>query len=205
MTLGYRLVPLSCPSCGAPLQAEPDDVIYYCTGCRNGYLLDRASGQLGPLPVTFLAAAGKVVTRHLPFWWLPARVQLLERSTEGGGGLMSLFGKSPQGAGDALDVNFAIPAYLAPLSRLVPLAQRYTGSFPNAGELLAERLTGGAMRVEDAQTWAHFALISAEAAKPDLLTQLRYTITFGEARLLGVPFVGEAAALRDAFFGLPAT
>lgn len=48
------------------------------------------------------------------------------------------------------------------------------------------------------------SLISAEAAKPDTLTQLRYRIDFGEARLLGVPFVGQPGALRDAFFGLPA-
>lgn len=204
MAIGYRLVPLSCPSCGAALRAEPDDVVYYCTACRNGYLLERPTGMLRPTPVTFLAASGKVVARHLPFWLLPSRVQFIERATQEGGGFMKLFASAPSASGDTFEVNFAIPAYAAPLPALVALAQRYTGSFPGAGELLAEGLTGGALRVEDAQTWAHFALISAEAAKPDTLTQLRYRIDFGEARLLGVPFVGQPGALRDAFFGLPA-
>jgi hypothetical protein len=204
MALGYRLVPLSCPACGAPIAAEADDVVFYCTACKNAHLLDRSTGALAPIAVTFLAAPAMAVTRRLPFWLLPARVELLERSTEGGGGLLHLFdGGAPSSAGNA-DVSFAVPAFAAPLTVAVELAKRYSAQFPAAGELVGEALTGGSLRVEDARTWAEFALISAEMAKPDKLTQLRYRLTFGDARLLGVPFVGAAGSLRDAFFGLPA-
>ncbi len=209
MAIGYRLVPLSCPACGAPLAAEPDDVVYYCTACRNAHLLERATGTLRPIAVTFLAAPAQAAARRLPFWLLPARVTLLERSTDGGG-LMRLFGGGNTGAGGAggagetVETSFAIPAFQAPLAVAVDLARRYTAQLPATGELIGEHLTGGVMRVEDAEKWAHFTLISAEAGKPDLLTQLRYRIDFGDARLLGVPFVGAAGALRDAFFGLPA-
>ncbi len=206
MAVGYRLIPLSCPACGAPLQADADDVVYYCTACKNGHLLERATGELRPVAVSFLAAPGKAIARRLPFWLLPAKVELLERATEGGGGFMQLFGaasSSPQ----RLEVSFAVPAFPTPLSAAVELAKRYTAQLsPGAGEgeLLGEALTGGALRVEDARKWAEFALVASELSKPDLLTQLRYRIAFGEARLLGVPFVGTAGALRDAFFGLPA-
>jgi len=207
MPLGYRLVPLSCPACGAPIAADADDVVYYCTACKNGHLLDRASGQLVPVAVSFLAAPGKSVARRLPFWLLPAKVELLERSTEGGGGFLRLFAASTDSTPERMDVNFAVPAFAAPLSPAIELAKRYSAQLANqngAGELLGEALTGGALRIEDAKKWAEFALVATEVAKPDLLTQLRYRIAFGEARLLGVPFVGAPGALRDAFFGLPA-
>lgn len=204
MAIGYRLVPLSCPACGAPLQADGDDVVYYCTACRNAHLLDRATGALRPVGVAFLAAPGKAVARRLPFWMLPARVDIVERATEGGGGILQLFGAGATGAGDRGDVTFAVPAFAAPLERAIELAKRYSTQLPATGELLGEHLTGGALRVEDAETWAEFALVAAELAKPDKLTQLRYRIAFGEPRLLGVPFVGAPGALRDAFFGLPA-
>jgi len=207
MAVGYRLIPLSCPSCGAPLSADADDVVYYCTACKNGHLLERATGELRAIPVSFLAAPGKAIARRLPFWLLPAQVELLERTTEGGGGFMRLFASTSNSGSDRMDVRFAVPAFAAPLSAAVELAKRYTAQLSQGapeGELLGEALTGGALRVEDAKKWAEFALVATEVAKPDLLTQLRYRIEFGEARLLGVPFVGGPGALRDAFFGLPA-
>jgi len=217
MAVGYRLIPLSCPACGAPLSADSDDVVYYCTACKNGHLLERATGELKPVPVSFLAVPGKAISRRLPFWLLPATVELLERTTEGGGGFMRLFASTADSGSDRRDVRFAVPAFAAPLSAAVELAKRYTAQLSQGapvqgalahgepdGELLGEALTGGALRVEDAKKWAEFALVATEIAKPDLLTQLRYRIAFGEARLLGVPFVGAPGALRDAFFGLPA-
>lgn len=212
MSLGYRLLPLDCRRCGAALAAEGEDVVYYCTACRSGFRLregEEAEGPSGdplePVEVGFVTLPGGVATRYLPFWLLPARLTLAERKSSGGSlrGLLRFFtgGEaetgSPPGEG-----TFAIPAFAAPLAEAAALASRYTQALPRLGEKLGERLTGGTTGVEDAKKLAHFTLIASEAEKPDTLQALRYSIEFGPARLLGVPFVDRGGRLADAHFGL---
>lgn len=202
---GYRLVALECPSCGAPLAAEGEDVVYYCTACRNGFRFDDAAGALTPVEVSFVALSNVVADRYLPFWLLPARVAILERAAGGSPfrGLMSLFlGQGGGGAPRGGDGTFAVPAFRASLAAVTELAKRYTVELPKLGERLGERLTGGCYGATDAQKLAHYALIATEVEKPDLLRQLRYEIEFGTPRLLGVPFVERGDRLADALFGV---
>jgi len=43
----FALVALDCPSCGAGIRADGQDVVYYCTACRNGYRFEQTmTGQL---------------------------------------------------------------------------------------------------------------------------------------------------------------
>jgi hypothetical protein len=205
---GFRLLPLSCPGCGAPIAAEGEDVIYYCTACRSAYRLaprqSPGSAVLEPVEVSFVAVAGKVAQRYLPFWLLPAKVEIFERKAAGGG-LRSLlnFFTGDRGGGPGMG-TFAIPAFDCPVDRATALAHRYTEAFPRLGERLGEKLTGGRLSVEDAQKLAHFTLIASEAEKPDTLEELRYAITFSPASLLGVPFVLKIDLYVDALFSLPA-
>lgn len=192
---GFTLKPLDCPSCGAGLAAEGEDVVFYCTACRNGYLFERASGALSPVDVSFVALTGKQASRYLPFWVLPARVAIRDRS--GRGPALSLLLRSESG-------SFAVPAFATSLARSTALVSRYTRELPRLGERLGERLTGGSLRIEDARTLARFALVEAEVKAPDTLTTLAFDVDFGEPRLLGVPFVGPRGQEADAFFGLPA-
>lgn len=222
---GFRLQVLACPQCGAPLAAEGDDVVYYCTACASGFLLRTeadgpgagstggrgaevtAPGEgLNRVEVSFVTAPGAAVARHLPFWLLPATVTIQSREAAGGSvaGLLRFF----SGGGDAGTAGgpargaFAIPAFEAPLSTLTELAMRYTQALPRLGEKLGERLTGGRLTPADAEKLAHFTLIATEAAQPDTLRNLVYTIDFGAPSLLGVPFVARGDRLADAAFGI---
>ena len=212
MSAAFRLVRLDCSQCGAPLAAEGDDVVYYCTACRSGFRLEGgeagdAEERLERVEVAFVTLPGGTASRYLPFWLLPARVTLSERKASGGTfrGLARFFlgGEaetgSPPGEG-----TFAIPAFDAPLAQVTALAQRYTQALPSLGERLGERLTGGCTSVEDAKKLAQFALIASEAEKPDTLQSLAYSIDWGPPRLLGVPFLDRGGRLADAHFGLAA-
>lgn len=200
-----RLVPLDCPTCGEAVEAEGDDVVYYCTACRNGYRFHTGKADLVPTEVSFVSAPNVSAELYLPFWLLPARVELLQRDARGKSfsGLMGLFmGTEHDEGGRRREGTFAVPAFHTPLRAAARLTRRYTEQLPQLGERLGERLLGGRYGVEDAQKLAHYALIASEVEKPDLLKQLRYEIEFGTARLLGVPFVAGEKGLADAVFGI---
>lgn len=204
MVSEFELVPLDCPTCGAGMKAEGEDVVYYCVACRNGYRFDAETRGLTGVEVSFVALSQSSVDHYKPFWLLPARVTIHEREAKGGGfsGLMSLFfggGESKRAAGEG---TFVIPAFRVPLAAVSELTRRYTEALPSLGERLGERLLGGCFGVEDAQKLAHYALIASEVNKPDTLTHLRYDLEFGPARLLGVPFTRQDNKTTDAIFGI---
>ena len=206
MSAGYELVPLDCPSCGAAVAAEGEDVVYYCTACRNGYRFDTPERQLEPVEVAFVSLPGVAVEHYRPFWLLPAQVSIHERDAAGGGftGLMGFFfGRGDSGPSDGRG-TFVVPAFHAPLPAVTTLVRRYTEKLPELGEKLGERLVGGRYGVGDAKKLAHYSLIASEIDKPDTLRQLRYEIRFGEPRLLGVPFVRREGSPVDALFGIAA-
>lgn len=201
VTSEFALVPLDCPSCGAGIRADAKDVVYYCTACRNGYRFEQESRTLEPVEVGFVALPTKPVDFYLPFWLLPAKVTLTERTAVGGSfsGLLRFF-TGDRGEESGREGTFAIPAFQAPLPAVTDLAQRYTEVLPTLGEKLGERLVGGCYRVADARKLAHFCLVASEVNKPDTLKQLRYEIEFGPERLLGVPFVRHGKRAQDAIF-----
>ncbi len=197
----FELVPLDCPTCGAAVDARGEDVVYYCTACRNGYSFDVASRSLEPIEVAFATAPNVAVDGYLPFWMLPARIGIHQRQASGAsfGGLMSFFlgdgGESGLGPGEG---TFAVPAFHCSLAALTAFTRAYTLHSVHLGERLGERLLGGRYGVGDARKLAHYALIASEIGKSDTLTRLEYDIEFAEARLLGVPFVRDGDRLRDA-------
>jgi hypothetical protein len=201
---GFELVPLDCPACGAPLAAEADDVVFYCTACGSGFRHEpEAPRALAPVEVGFVLAPTTPAAGWLPFWLLPARLEILRR--DAAGGLLSgLLGLLAGGEGEApADPAFLIPAFALPIERLVDVAVQYTTRRPHLGERLGERLTGGVHGPEDAAKLAHYALITVEAEKRDTLRDVDYRLELGTPRLLGVPWVAAGGERRDALFGIP--
>ena len=204
MTTGYELVPLDCPSCGAAVKADGEDVVYYCVACRNGYRFDLEAKTLVPMEVAFVSLPNVAVELYRPFWLLPATIRITQRDASGGGfrGLMNFFlGDDDEGPSSGQG-TFAVPAFHAPLPAVAALTRRYTEKLPELGEKLGERLLGGCYGVLDAKKLAHYALIASEVEKPDTLKQLRYEIDFGQPRLLGAPFVRRDGKVVDAIFGI---
>jgi len=201
-TDGFSLVPLECVTCGAPMGAEGMDVVFYCSACRSGYRFDKGSRGLVPVEVTFVSRPDLAVDLYKPFWLIPAEVRILDREAEGRGfsGLLSRFFDSGEVAGDIGSGSFAIPAFDLEIDRRIELSRRYTNELPAIEQKLGERLVGGCYDLEDAKKIAHYGIIATEVDKPDLLKNIRYEVQFGESRLLGVPFVEQAGAVKDAFF-----
>jgi len=213
----FRLAVLDCPTCAAPLDAESADVVFYCTACRNGYRLERsgdgvAPARLAPVEVSFLSMPNAAVERWVPFWYLPAKIDLQGRS----GGrrkhqfrdfqlLTKLFPNEQPGARSkgSGDLTFAVPAFRTGIQNVQRLIYEYTYRAPKVADRIGEKLTGGVYGVRDAQKLAHYALITAEIRKPDTLKDLHYKIDFGEASLIGVPAVRHGDAWRDALFSVP--
>ena len=199
-----RLVPLDCPGCGESVEAEGEDVVYYCVACRNGYRFVEGPDSLERTEVAFVSSPSVSAELHLPFWLLPARVAIHERDAAGGSlsGLLALFSGGDQSPRGRREGTFAVPAFHASLDSATRLTRQYTEKLPELTERLGERLVGGRYGVEDAQKLAHYAVVASEVEKPDTLRQLRYEIEFGPARLLGVPFVRKERRLVDAVFGI---
>lgn len=198
---GFALVPLDCPTCGAVVAADGEDVVFYCTACRNGYEYQPEEPHLTPVEVGFVAAPNRVVEKYLPFWLLEADVELASRGARSAPSLVRSFFGSDESAGSH-GGKFVIPAFRADLDATVDLARRYTRDFPQLDELLGERLIGGCFGIEDARKLAHFAVIAGEVDKGGVLRSLDYSIRFGASRLLGVPFAREGEVWKDALYGI---
>ena len=200
----FTLVPLDCPTCGAGVRAHGEDVVYYCTACRNGYRLEPSDWSLHLVETAFVAAPQIEVREYRPFWLLPAKIDIARRQASGGGftGLLRSFLGNDQDDGRRGEGIFAVPAFRAPLDAVTRLVRSYTPALPALQEKLGEHLLGGCYGREDAEKLAHYALIATEVEKPDTLQDLSYQIEFREPRLLGVPFCSRAGKTRDAIFGI---
>lgn len=201
---GFSLVPLECESCGASISAEGQDVVYYCSACRNGYRYDPHVGGLASVEVDFLSRPDVEVDLYKPFWLLPAKIEIAHRDAKSAtfsGILDFFFGSDRDGEGSGSG-RFAVPAFQVAIGRAIDLCRRYSAEMPRTRTKLGERLVGGIYDVTDAQKMARYAVMASEVDKPDLLRDLRIEIEFGQPGLIGVPFVENAGVIKDVFFNL---
>jgi hypothetical protein len=203
----FELVPLDCPQCGASVDAEAEDVVFYCVACRNGYRFDEEFRRLEKLEVAFVSAPHVAARRYAPFWALEARVVIEQRTSAGVDPVkwLARFFSAGDSVGEEHSQGtgtFIVPAFDIPLATTLALTRRYTAAVPQLGERMGERLTGGRYGIDDARKLAHFAVIAAEVEKRDTLRYLHYRIEFGSSRLLGAPLVMDGEVWKDGLFGL---
>jgi hypothetical protein len=199
-SVGFALVPLDCPTCGAALAAAGEDVVFYCTACRNGYRYQLEEPHLAPLEVMFVAASNFAAERYFPFWAIEAQFEVRRQTGRSLQSLVGAFFKGGDSPGPGKG-TFVIPAFQADLDATLELIRLYTHELPKLDQLLGEKLTGGRLDVEDAKKLAHFAVIAAEVDRGGVLRSLDYSMSFGSARLLGIPFAREGDGWKDAVYG----
>ena len=201
MSLEYKLRALTCGKCGSGLVVEVNDNITYCTSCGSGFEIE--DGDLKPIEINFAAAAirgdGEMV--YKPFWFIKAHIEVHERKAAGNF-LKNMFGGSNENASGEL--AFYIPAFYCSLDSMKNLATQFTVRNPVASpQKYNTKLVGFAYGKEDAKKLAEFILISLEAEKSDTMKSFKYTITFNDMEILGIPFYkGADGRYTDAVLGI---
>jgi hypothetical protein len=193
-----KIVPLTCGTCGNPMEADTGDVVFYCTDCGSGFQL--VGDRIEPLEVVFLEAKKGSVSEYLPFWILDVTVQLRHRDARGGAisFISDLFGKGKSSGRRP----FYIPAFDVPLPKLKELAIAFTRAQPPFTDKVSGKLPGGKYTRHDAEMMARYVFLSLEAQKPDTLQSLSYSLVVHQAGLLGVPFSRRGDGRFDAVLGI---
>ena len=96
---GLRLVALKCEKCGSLLDADQNDVVYYCNNCDTGYELINEKDELVPAEVDFALPANVMDAEiiYYPFWVFDADVEISSRDASGTGILGDIFKKKGGG------------------------------------------------------------------------------------------------------------
>ena len=190
MTL--RLIALDCPACGSAMQGEGRDVIFFCSHCGSGALLE-ADGLDVIEASALLPAAGRHARIWRPAWRIDTEVTVADRRRAGG--------RETEGwQGERV---FVVPAFELPLTDLVLLARALSEVAATAGEVPREPIRGGVLSVADALTVARHLVIGDEIRKPDMLESVDVDIRERSHRLLATPFEeGGDGRLRCAVTGV---
>lgn len=177
------LIPLMCIRCQTPILAKPDEVAWVCANCGQGMLLDDAKG-LQPLDFHFNAGLADG-SPGKPVWVVEANVKL-RRSTYRGNesDSMAAFWSAPR--------RFFIPAYELPLDALVTYGVGAVQQNPvlAAASPVAEPVEAIkavfipiTVHPHDLSPLVEFIVVAIEAARKDMLKELAFEVTLGEAQL----------------------
>jgi hypothetical protein len=182
MNTSVTLNLLKCPQCSTPVPAEEDEVAWVCATCGAGLQLTEAG--LSPLPVHWAGPRpGARPDSWRPFWVFTGTAQFSSRLSFSG-----------QAAPEALwnqAVRFFVPAYACSLPQLQSLGADLTRRQPALQAGPAGALKGCSFLPEDAERAAEFVVLSIEAARPDKLRVVQFTLQLGAPELWVLPFAGE--------------
>ncbi len=189
MTL--RLVALDCPACGSAMQGGPRDVLFFCSHCGSGALLED-QGLATVESTALLPAPGRHARAWRPAWLIEADVTVGER--------IRADGRSTEGwRGER---TFVVPAFPLPLQDLIQLARVLSGAAGEVGEVPREPIPGGTLSLEDALTLARHIVVGDEVRRSDMLASVQVEVAATARRLAAIPFEVDGDRLRCAVTGV---
>jgi len=172
-----ELVPLVCIKCSTPIPAQPDEIAWVCSQCKQGLLLDEQKG-LVPLEVHYAAAVTQ--EKGKPFWVAEGRVSLQRATYKGNEDRdAQLFWSQPR--------RFFIPAFDCPLETLLNLGTNLLFQPPTlqpGNVVLFEPVT---LSLPDIHALAEFVVMAIEANRKDKLKEIRIGLELSEPSLWVLP------------------
>jgi len=159
-------VPLLCPRCSTPLQAQPDEVAWVCAQCAQGLVLDDEKG-LETLQVKYTDVLAPNASGY-PHWVFDGRVTVRRQTYSGNraGEAENFWGQGRR---------FCIPAYTCPHDELLENGTRLLQPPP-----LREGPQTGfkpvTLSAADATALAEFIVVAVEAGRSDMLQELQFSL-----------------------------
>lgn len=204
---GLRLVALKCEKCGSLLDADQNDVVYYCNNCDTGYELINEKDELVPAEVDFALPANVMDAEviYYPFWVFDADITISSRDVSGSSGIIGeLFKKNQGDGGTAGHVKkFYVPAFDTSLENIKKLGLGFTQHQPDYETVTKDKVRGCIYSSKDAEKIAEFIFLSLEAEKPDKLSSISYDLGLSSSKIVGMPFYRtEGTGLVDGILGI---
>ena len=172
-----KLLPLACPECREPIAADNLDVVVSCHKCPAHIQIN--DDGLQKLAASYIAPPGGDVSKARswhPFWMFEAKVNLVERKTQGG----RKRGKDAETLwGEAR--RFFIPAWDLSMARSRQLSTAFVQSRPQMQRLRESppgaSMTPATMSADDAAKMLEFIVLDIEARRDDYLRHIHYDLT----------------------------
>ncbi len=203
---GLRLVALKCEKCGSLLDADQNDVVYYCNNCDTGYELINEKDELVPAEVDFALPADVMDAEiiYYPFWVFDADVEISSRDASGTGILGDIFKKKGGGEDVTKPVEkFYVPAFDTSMENIKRLGLGFTQNQPDYETVKKDKITGCIYSSKDAEKIAEFIFLSLEAEKPDMISNISYDLGLSSPKIVGMPFYRtDGSGLVDGILGI---
>lgn len=173
------LLPLLCVRCQNPVPANPGEVAWACTQCRQGLVLDESRG-LQPLEI-FYHAGIQPPQSGQPYWVASGKVSL-NRQVFGGGSQ----------AGEAerfwsVEHIFFIPAFSCSAQQLANVGAKMLLQPPLLKAGSPAPFTPVTLSSADLPAVAQYLVMTIEAGRKDRLKSLSVSIKLGEPSLWILP------------------
>lgn len=178
MSQSISLLPLYCPNCGVPIKAQPDEIAWICSQCKEGILLT-SENKLNLSKIQF-QQSGQEAKEGFPYWVTTIKVSLNRETLRGDlTNDMLRFWQNPK--------TVFIPAFEIALEEMLERAEVLIKNPPLlfAGSEISFRPV--VLAPEDLKSYIEFLVMQIEADRQDDLKQLTFELQLDEPALWILP------------------
>lgn len=189
---GLQVIPLKCPQCRTQLDAEDQDVVYYCAQCSEGFEL--TGNKFSPVQVRFALpqCSREGTPLYLPLWCFGVEPQFqsknrfkLTRIKQFGFAFRNVFVEGFSRVATSLRLDIGL---------------LYTNAQVTFETIPYNALRGCSRRRKDAEKFAKIIVLALVDKKVDI-TGVDVQLNVQEAALVGFPFYKEDMAYYDGILG----